>query len=126
MLRGSRRFVFKSGEEFVHVSRHGYVHVTVMVVPFEGDAAVESTVPILFEVVVCAEGVDEVVGVLSSFIFDPEVVNGEGELNGSGDVLPEAGRVRDLEVSEWPQTLTEELVCEDACLREAVDCFADF
>ncbi len=34
------------------------------------------------------------------FIFDPEVVNGECELNGSGYVLPEAGRVRDLEVSK--------------------------
>ncbi len=60
------------------------------------------------------------------FIFDPKVVNGECELYGSGNVLPVARRVHDLKVSKWPQTLSEELVCKDACLREAVDCFADF
>ena len=59
-------------------------------------------------------------------IFDPKVVNGECELYGSGNMLPEAGRVHDLNVSKWPQTLSEELVCKEACLWEAVDCFADF
>ncbi len=111
MLWFCRRFVFESGKELFHVQWHGYVHVTLLVVPFEGDSAVECTVPILFEFVVCAEGVDEVVGVLLPFIFDPQVVDGECELYGSVDVLPEAGRVRDLEVSKWPQTLSEELVC---------------
>ena len=59
----------------------------------------------------CAKCLDEVVGMLFSFVFDPEIINCECELNGSGDVLPEAGRVRDLEISKWPQTLSEELVC---------------
>ncbi len=59
--------MFESGEELFHVQWHGYVHVTLLVVPFEGDSAVECTVPILFEFVVCAEGVDEVVGVVLPF-----------------------------------------------------------
>ncbi len=70
------RFVFKSGKELVHVHWHGDVHVTLCVVPFEGDSAVECTVPILFECVVCAECIDEVVGMLLSFIFDSKVING--------------------------------------------------
>ena len=74
--------MFKSGKRLVDVCWHGYVHVSLCVVPFEGDSAVECTFPILFECVVCAEGVNEVVSMLFSFIFDSEIVNCEGELNG--------------------------------------------
>ncbi len=50
------RFVFKMGKELFHVHWHGYVHVTLCAVPFEGDSAVECTIPIFFKCVVFAEG----------------------------------------------------------------------
>ena len=59
----------------------------------------------------CAEGMDEVVGMFIVMIFDSKVINSEGELNGSCDVFPEAGSVRNLEVSKRSKALLEELVC---------------
>ncbi len=43
--------MLKSGEEFFNIHWHGYVHMTLLVVPFEIDPAVECTVPILLEFV---------------------------------------------------------------------------
>jgi hypothetical protein len=65
----------------------------------------------LFDCVVCAEGVNEVVSVLFSFIFDSKIINCEGELNGFCDVFPEDGHVRDLKVSKGSKPFLEELVC---------------
>ena len=59
----------------------------------------------------CAKCLDEVVGMLFSFVFDPEIIDCECELYGSCDMFPEPGRVCDLEVSKWSETLFEELVC---------------
>ncbi len=77
------RFVFNPGKELIHVHWHGYVHVTLCVVPFEGDSAVECAIPILFECVVFAECCDEVVGMLLAFVFDSKIIDSECELNGS-------------------------------------------
>ena len=81
------------------------------VIPFECDAAVECSVPILFEGIVCAEGVDEVVSMFLVIIFDSKIIDREGELNGSCEVLTKFWHVRDLKVSKRAQALSEELVC---------------
>ena len=95
-----------------------------VIVPFECYAAVECSRPILFEGIICVEGVDEVVSMFLVIIFDSKIIDREGDLNWSCDVLPQSWHVRDLEVSKTAQALSEELVCQDACLREVVDCFA--
>ena len=103
--------MFKTCKESFNVSGHGDVDVALGVIPFQCDAAVKCSVPILLEGIVCAECVDEMVGMFFFIIFDSKIIDREGELNWSCDVLPKAWHVRDLEVSKGAQALPEELVC---------------
>ncbi len=98
-------------KESFNVCGHGDVDVALDVIPFECDAAVECSVPIFFEGIVRAEGMDEVVSMFFVVIFDAKIIDREGELNRSCDVLPKAWCVRDFEVSKRAKALTEELVC---------------
>ena len=58
--------------------------------------------------------------------FYPKIVNDEAENNSSPDVTPEAGSVLALVISLFGQSLFEELVGNDAGLREAVHAFSNF
>ena len=102
--------MFKTCKESFNVSGHGDVDVALDVIPFECDATVECSVPILLEGIVCAEGVDEVVSMFFVIIFDSKIIDRESELNGSCDVLPKSWRVWDFEVSKRAQAPPEELV----------------
>ncbi len=65
----------------------------------------------MFEGIVCAEGLDEVVSMFLVVVFNSKIIDRVGELNESCDVFPKAWCVQDLEVSKRSKALSEELVC---------------
>jgi hypothetical protein len=58
-------------------------------------------------------------------IFYAEVVDGEGELGGTGHVFPKAWCVVGWDVAECSQVFSQFVVGNHAGLREAVHAFAD-
>ena len=72
--------------------------------------------PVFGELVCVLEGVGKVLGVVFMDVFDSEVVYYEGKCDGAGDMLPQARRVGDLEISVWGEVFLEGRVCEFAGL----------
>ena len=89
--------------------------------PVERDAAIQIARPILNNVIgFFAKGSEKVFEVVVANILYPEVIHAQVEPDGTGDVLPEAGRVRLLEISMAGEALAEEFVGKNAGLWEAV------
>jgi hypothetical protein len=66
-----------------------------------------------------------VIGVCFSFVFNAEVVDDEGELDGAPGVFPEALHEGGLVVAVFRQTFGEKVVGELAGLGQAVHAFVD-
>ena len=71
----------------------GEITGVIVVVPSEGDAAEEASVPIRGDFVFFCQGIDEMLGIGDGAILDAKVVDDEAKLDGFGDVLPKAGCV---------------------------------
>ena len=77
----------------VDISFHRDVNIPALIVPVQVHPAVRVAVPVDGAFVVCVEGVDEVLCVVSTEVFDAEVVDAEGEGCSSMFVPPYSGRV---------------------------------
>jgi hypothetical protein len=84
---GSLVVVF--GEHCVDVVFHGETTGAPGIIPGQVDTCVEVTVPVFCEVVEFLYGVAEVVSMMFTDVFDPEVVYYEGEHDGAPLVSPE-------------------------------------
>jgi len=80
---------------------HAYVNMSFFIIPMKVYTAVETSLPILFELIVLAECVNEVVCIMSSNIFNTEIIDCKGKLHWSGDVFPKSRRVGHLIVTMW-------------------------
>ncbi len=60
---------------------------------FQGDAPVQGAVPVFTDGKVLFESIYEVVGMFFTNIFDSKIIDQEGDLDRSRDVLPKAGGV---------------------------------
>ena len=78
-------------ENLYDIVGHGEVYLSFLVVPIERDSDISFSPPVLSDFIVELEIFHDVVGVLIAFVLDTEVVNDEGELDGSCPVDPEAG-----------------------------------
>ncbi len=67
------------------------------------------------------EGLDEVLGVLLSNIFNTKVVYYKGELNWPSDLLPQAGCVGNLVVSMGLQFFCEVSIGQGSCLEKPIN-----
>ena len=67
---------------------HGYVAGACGIVPGYGESAEEGTGLFYGDGVEFLESLDDVVSVLFAYVFDPKVINDEGENDGLGGVLP--------------------------------------
>ena len=72
-----------------------------VVIPFKLDTAVEPSLPILFELIVLTECVNEVICIVPSNIFNTEIIDSKGKLHRPGDMFPKSRRVGHLIVSMW-------------------------
>jgi hypothetical protein len=80
---------------------HAYVNMSFVIIPSKVYTEVEMSVPILFELIVLAECVNEVVRIMSSNIFNTEIIDSKGKLHRPGDMFPQSRRVGHLIVSMW-------------------------
>ena len=60
----------------------------VLVVPVEGDIAVEFSIPVDFKVIVISECCNEMLCIVMAHVFDAKVIHCEGELYWSCYVFP--------------------------------------
>ena len=77
--------------------------------------------PVFGDGVMRLDGVAKVKGVLFADIFDTEVVNDEGEHDGSPLVAPKARSAFTLVVAFVGETLSEEGLGEDAVVDQRAD-----
>ena len=85
----------------VNIIFHGNIDVFLFVIPLEVHAAVRVACPVDGAFVVCLYGGDEVLCIVSTKVFDAEVVNAEGECCTALLVLPYSWRVVERCISVW-------------------------
>ena len=100
--------------------------MTFVVVPLDGEAAVECTGPVCGDFVEGLEGGDEMLGIVFVDVLDPKVIVDEGEDDVACGVAPQAGSVFHGYVALFGEMLGEALVGDDAGLFESVHALADF
>jgi len=87
------RDMFVFAERSVNIILHGNIDVFLFVIPLEVHAAVRVACPVDGAFVVCLYGGDEVLCVVSTKVFNAEVVDAECECCSSLFVFPYSRRV---------------------------------
>ncbi len=100
--------------------RHGHF---VDVVPVDTHSKIACTIPVLGAFVVFIQNAREMLNVFTADVFDAKNVNAECEGDWAKIVLPWAWRDGALAITILVQAFFEELLREDACLREAIHSF---
>ena len=95
------------------------------IVPVNGESAEEGTSPVDGDGVEFLEGLDEVVGVLFSDVFDTKVVYNEGEEYGFGVVIPQCWGSGYRGETELDEVSFESVVGDATGLLEAGHAFLD-
>ena len=108
------------------VARHGDVDVSCRVVPVNLEAEIIGTSPVFGEGILGSECGKEMIGIRLREEFDAEVINRESERGATVVVAPEAGSVRDREVTVRGEVRSELIVRKDGSFLEAVHTLADF
>jgi hypothetical protein len=101
------------------VSRHRDVHIFVGVIPADGEAVEQCAAPILGDRVELTKGPEEVLGMLGANVFDAEIVNDEGEGDGTSGVGPKRGGAGNRGVAKLGETKGEAIVGDVTGLFEA-------
>jgi hypothetical protein len=100
--------------------------IFVDVVPVYIHSEIACAAPVLGAFVVFLQDSGEVLDVFRANVFDAKVINTECEGYQEKIVSPKAGCDGILAITMLVQALFEELLCKDACLREAIHPFLDF
>ena len=82
----------KSMQHFPNVRGHGNVDPSLFIVPVKLNSATQLSFPVGCNITLGSEGLDEMLSVLSSNMFDAEIINGKAKSGRFGLVLPQAGR----------------------------------
>ncbi len=67
--------------------------MSIDVIPFECDAAIQISCPIIGKCICQFYALDEMIDIVFTDIFDSEIIGGECERNRSSFVVPKAGRI---------------------------------
>ena len=120
---GVRRVLSTGGDRMTElcqclggVARHGEMHLSADVIPGQLDADVLFALPVGLDVVVSADGVDEMLGMLLPDILDSEVINYQSELDWAPFVEPESVDKGALVVPPRVETFLEQFLRQNPCL----------
>ena len=105
-----RFLVLKTVQHGGDVMRHGDFDIPLGVIPVDGESTVEFAIPVFCDGVQVAQSSEEVQGMFFAFVFDAEVVDDEGEGDGSGVVAPERWGEGDWVVSRFGEVSGEAVV----------------
>ena len=116
----------ESGECSFNVAGHGEVDFMFLVVPIKCDAKIPSSFPVFFNFVVLLKCLDEVVDISFVNVFNTKTVHNQCEADGSPVMSPVPWRDFALAVSGLVKSLGEEVLRNDAGLRQAVHSLSHF
>jgi len=110
----------------IDVAGHGQVNGALVIVPVKGKAAVARGMPVLGDLVLFLESIEEVHGIVVGGVAYGKLIHDQGKAHIPGVMLPEAG-------SEWAgvvpmgkEEALEVFVGDAAGLWEAIHAFSDF
>jgi hypothetical protein len=126
MLRPEGGWMSEVEEGSMDVPGHGDVDVSFVVVPVEGQTAIECAGPVDGQGIIFLEGVYQVIGVGFGEIFNSKVVDAEDEGGSFCLVAPESWGERHRGVAVGCEVLDEEVEGDDAGFFQAVHSFSDF
>jgi hypothetical protein len=78
MIRLVWGWMLKVMESFFDVARHGEVNCPGHVIPVQFDSTVQIAIPVKGNGVVEFDGLDEMLCMFCSYVFDPKIINDEG------------------------------------------------
>ena len=123
---GSRgRWVMKLVEGFLDVCGHGDVTNALVVVPVNGDTAIEGYSPVYGDGIELLERLYEIVRCVFANLLETEIVDHKGEADVFGGNLPKGRGPSDRGVSKLGKVDLEPIVCNAAGLFQAWHVFAD-
>ena len=114
------------GEGSIDVAGHGDVDIAGVVVPVQGESAVEQTGPVGSDLIVFVQGGDEMEGVCFGEVFYPKVIYSERKCCLLSGVAPEAGGEGCWFVAVWCEFCDELFKGKNAGFFEPVYAATDF
>ena len=99
-----------------YVSGHGEIGGACNISPFEFNASVQFSLPILKNNLIYADGGYKMVSVLFSDIFDSKIVHDQTECDGAVIVAPEAWGTRAGSLAMWGEVLAKFVVGDSSRL----------
>ena len=99
---------------------HGEINLSLGVIPVKSKSEVTFAFPVFSDVIMFFDGVDEVVCIFFAYILYSEIVDNKGERDRSPIVHQHPGCVLAFMISLDVEALLEELLGEDAGLRQAI------
>jgi hypothetical protein len=118
-------FMLEFEECFLNVDRHGHVDSVRCVISVESHAKEAFARPFSGDVIQGLESGDMVFHMFAANIFDSKAINNKAERYGAGVMSEEARGVFGRTVAIDSKMFHKAVVCQDACLREAVHAFTN-
>ena len=126
VLGARGRWVLKLVEGFLYICGHGDVTNTLVVVPINGETAIEGSSPIDGDIIELLERLDEMVRRVFADVLDTRIVDHKGEADVFGGMLPKVRGLSNGEVAKLGKVDLEPIVHNAAGLFQAWHAFADF
>ncbi len=98
-------------ELFDDIPRHQNIQSTVVVIPFQLDATVESAIPIIGEFILFLEAFYQMVDIVFVVVFHAKVVKQQGERYGPCRVFSQSWHLFAFVVSMRRESFAQQLVC---------------
>ena len=119
------RWVLKLVEGFLDVCGHGYVTNTLVVVPINGETAIEVSSPIDGDIIELLERLDEMVRRVFADVLDTKIFDHKGEADVFGGMLPTVRGLSDGGVAKLGKVDLEPIVRNATGLFQDWHAFAD-
>ena len=117
--------MLKLVEGFLNVCGHGDVTNPLVVVPINGETAIEGSSPVDGDSIELLERLDEMVRRVFSDVLDTKIVNHKGEADVFGGMLPKGGGSSNGGVAKFLKVDIEPIICNATGLFQSWRAFAD-
>ena len=117
--------MLKLVEDFLDVFGHGDVTNIFVVVPINGETAIEGSIPVDGDSIELLERLDEILCCVFADVLDTEIVDHKGETYVFGEMLPKGRGSSDGGVAKLGKVNIEPIVRNAAVLFQARHSFAD-
>ena len=117
--------MLKLVEGLLDVCGHGYVTNPLVIVPINGDTAIEESSPVDGDSIELLERLDEMVRRVFADVLDTKIIDHKGEADVFGGMLPKGRGSSNGGVAKLGKVDLEPIVCNTAGLFQAWHAFVD-